>query len=140
MAETEEETSGPIHRTPKDQDGTTAGAWEPRTQNRMCLSQMQRKRSYWFRRGWSHLRRDFTCFSFCWTTTSEVQPREALWGPSQSVAHSRPGREWEDRKEEKVQNEAVGVYLWFLVTVLNTSRFHLAMPETHGLLSHGLAT
>lgn len=38
------------------------------------------------------------------------------------------------------QNEAVGVYLWFLVTVLNTSWFHLAMPETLGLLSHRLAT
>lgn len=104
-----------------------------------CVS-VKRRESHQFRRGWSHLRRDFTCFSFCWTTTSEVQPREALWGPSQSVAHSRPGREWEDRKEERVQNEAVGVYLRFLVTVLNTSRFHLAMPETRGLPSHGLAT
>lgn len=29
MVEAEEETSGPIHRTAKDPDGTRAGAWEP---------------------------------------------------------------------------------------------------------------
>lgn len=72
-----------------------------------------------------------------------MQPREALWGPTQSVAHSRAdlaesGRT--GRRRGYNMRQAVGDYLLFLVTVLNTSRFNPVMPETPSLLSPGLAT
>lgn len=63
---------------------------------------------------------------------SGVLPR--VWHVADLAESGRTGR------RKGWQNEVVGVYLLFLVTVLNISRFHPAMPETLGLPSHGLAT
>lgn len=40
MVEAEEETSGPIHRTAKDPDGTRAGAWEPNADKAISVEEV----------------------------------------------------------------------------------------------------